>query len=111
MADTLLPSQFSEYEPWAAEWCLATESERYARRVATPPQELQAFYDAFYPRAQEALDYLDQYSLDDLPDDALNLLRLFYSLVMVAGAVETWGQGRIPDTGASDILCLEEPIP
>ena len=50
MADTTLPSQFSEYEPWAAEWCLPTESERYAKRVATAPQELQAFYDAFYPR-------------------------------------------------------------
>ena len=49
--------------------------------------------------------------MDSLPDDVLNLLRLMYSLVCISIAVEAWGQGRIPDTGASDILCLDEPIP
>ena len=33
---------------------------------------LQGFYDAFFPRSQEALDYCDRYTLDDLPDEVLN---------------------------------------
>jgi hypothetical protein len=111
MSDALLPEQFAELEPFAEEWCLPTETERYTKRVNAPTRDLQAFYDAFFPRAQEALDYCDQYSMDDLPDDVINLMRLLYSLVTVAAAVETWQQGRIPDTGASEIMCLVEPIP
>ena len=111
MSDSLLPPQFAALEPFATEWCLAIEGERYAKRVASSTPELQAFYDAFFPRTQEALDYCDQYPMDDLPDDVINLMRLLYSLVTVAAAVETWHQGRIPDTGASEITCLVQPIP
>ena len=32
--------------------------------------EMQAFYDAFFPRAEEAIAYCDQFPLDDMPDDA-----------------------------------------
>ncbi len=106
-----LPAQFADLEPFVDEWALPTETQRYAKRLSTPYNEIQAFYDAIFPRGTEALDYLDQYSMDGLPDEALNLLRLIYSLVCISIAVEAWGQGRIPDTGASDILCLDEPIP
>jgi hypothetical protein len=111
MADALLPRHFAELEPFAREWCLPRESERYAKRLQTPIAEQQAFYDAFFPRAKEALDCCDQYSLDDLPGEVLNLMHLLYSLVTVSTAVEAWRQGRIPDTGASDIRCLVHPIP
>jgi hypothetical protein len=111
MTGALLPTRFAALEPFAGTWCLATETERYAQRLRTPMAELQAFYDAFFPRAKEALDYCDRYSLDDLPGEVLNLMRLIYSLVAVSPAVETWRQGRIPDTGASEINCLVEPVP
>jgi hypothetical protein len=111
MSDSMLPAQFADLEPFAAEWCLPTEGERYAKRVTSSTPELQTFYDAFFPRTQEALDYCDRYQIDELPDDVINLMRLLYSLVTVAAAVETWLQGRIPDTGASEITCLVEPIP
>jgi hypothetical protein len=108
---TKLPSAFADLEPFVDDWALATETERYTKRLTTPIQQIQAFYDAIFPRGAEVLDYLDQYSLDNLPDEALNLLRLMYSLVCISIAVEAWGQGRIPDTGASEILCFAEPIP
>jgi hypothetical protein len=106
-----LPANFADLESFVDEWALATETERYTKRLTTPMKQIQSFYDAIFPRAGDVLDYLDQYSLDSLPDDALNLLRLVYSLVCISIAVEAWGQGRIPDTGASEILCLAEPIP
>jgi hypothetical protein len=111
MTAALLPTRFAELEPFARAWCLPTETERYTKRLQTPMSDLQAFYDAFFPRAKEALDYCDQYSLADLPGEVLNLMRLLYSLVTVSPAVETWRQGRIPDTGASEIICLVEPVP
>ena len=107
--NTLLPEPFAELEPFASEWCLATEPERYARRLTASMDELQAFYDAFFPRIEEALAYCDQYMLGDLPENVLNLIHLVYSLVAVSFSVEVFGQGRIPDTGASALPCLVEP--
>jgi hypothetical protein len=107
----LLPPRFSDLEPFAATWCLATERERYARRLASTMDEMQAFYDAFFPRAEEAIAYCDRYQLDEMPDDARRLLQLLYSLVMVSFPVEAWRQPYIPDSGAAYLDLLIEPIP
>jgi hypothetical protein len=106
---TTLPEPFAELEPFAATWCLRTESERYAQRMASTMDEMQAFYDAAFPRLADALDYLDRYSLDSLPDDATQLLWLCYSLVQVSFPVEVWRQPRVPDSGAATIDAVIEP--
>lgn len=111
MTDALLPSEFSDLELFAAKWCLATEQERYMERLSSSMEEMQAFYDAVTARAEESMVYCDKFPLDEMPDDALNLMRLLYSMVMVSFPVEVWGQPRIPDTGAAYLDLLVEPIP
>lgn len=111
MADALLPSEFADLEPYAQKWCLATEAERYATRLATPMPEMHAFYDAITPRAEAAIAYCDRFPLDAMPEDARNLLHLLYSMVMVSFPVEAWGQARIPDTGAAYLDLVIEPGP
>ena len=111
MAETLLPPEFSDLEPFAAKWCLASESERFAERLASTMDEMQAFYDAITPRADAAMTYCDQFPLDDMPDDAVHLLHLLYSMVTVSFPVECWGQPRVPDAGAAYLDCLVEPGP
>ena len=108
---TMLPPRFADLEPFAPRWCLATERERFAQRIAGPMESLQEFYDAFFPRAEEAMTYLDQYPLDELPEDALHLLQLLYSLIMVSFPVEAWRQPNVPDSGAAYLDLLIEPIP
>jgi len=108
-SEPLLPAQFSEFEPFAARWCLATERERFAARMASSMDDIQSFYDAFYPRAEDAIAYCDQFPLDELPDDAERLLQLLYSLVMVSFPVEAWRQPRVPDSGASTLDVVVEP--
>ena len=93
---TRLPSAFAEFEPFAEKWCLPTEPERWEARLATPMQEFHEFYDAFTPRFEEAIDYCDKFPLDDVPDDALNLLHLIYSMIMVSMAIEVFGTQK-PD--------------
>ena len=107
----LLPKEFADLEPFAADWCLATEPERYDKRLATSVNDMQAFYDAITPRAEEAMTYLDQYTLDDLPPEALNLMHLLYSMIMVSFPVECWHQPRIPDSGVADLELVVEPAP
>ena len=111
MSTALLPGEFSDLEPFAAKWCLPTERERYATRLASTMDEMQALYDAAMPRADAAMTYLDQFPLEELSEEQVNLLHLLYSMVMVSFPVECWGQGAVPDTGAAYLDLLVEPGP
>jgi hypothetical protein len=106
-----LPNEFSDLEPFAEKWCLGSEPERFAERLASSMEEMQGFYDAISPRAEDAIVYCDRFALDEMPPDALNLLRLLYSMVMVSFPVECWGQPRVPDTGAAYLDLVVEPGP
>ena len=103
-----LPPEFADLEPFA-DWALPTERERYAERLASTMDEMQAFYDAALPRLEDAASYLEQFPLDDLPDDARHLLLLCYSLINVSFPVEAWHQPRVPDSGASTLEVVIEP--
>jgi hypothetical protein len=111
MTDALLPAEFAELEPYAAKWCLPTERERFAARMSSTMDEMQAFYDACFPRAEDAIVYCEKFPLDDLPDDAQRLLQLLYSLVMVSFPIEVWRQPHIPDAGAAYLDLIVEPVP
>ena len=111
MSGALLPGPFSELEPFARTWCLPTERERFARRLASTMDEMQAFYDAFLPRAEAAIAWCEKFPLDGLPEDAQRLLQLLYSLVMVSFPIEAWRQPHIPDSGAAYLDLVSEPTP
>ena len=107
----LLPPLFSSLERFAAKWCLPTERERFAMRMASSMDEMQAFYDAFFPRVEQAFAYCDRWPLSDLPDDAQHLLQLVHSFVMVSFPVEAWRQPQVPDAGATYLDLVSEPLP
>jgi hypothetical protein len=100
-----LPPAFADLEAFA-EWALPTEHERFAKRLASSMDELQAFYDAALPRLDDAVEFLDQFELSALPDDASHLIWLYYSLMTVSFPVEVWRQPRVPDSGASTVDCI-----
>ena len=110
-AATLLPPAFADVERFAPKWCLASEPERYAERMASSMDDMQDFYDAFYPRMEEAIDYCDKFPLDDLPEEARRLLELVHSLVMVSMAVEIWHQPRPVDSADAYLDRVVEPLP
>jgi hypothetical protein len=111
MSDTLLPSAFAELEKYAHIWCLATETERWNTRMASTMPEMREFYDAFFPRLEEAIDYCDKFTLDGLPDDALNLLHMIYSLIMVAMSVEIMHQPAPVCAADAIMIRISEPVP
>jgi hypothetical protein len=104
----LLPAEFAELEPFA-DWILPTERERYAKRLASTMDEMQAFYDAAFPLLAGANKYLERFEMDDLPDPERNLLLLMMSLVLVSFPVEVWSQPRVPDSGAAYLDLVVEP--
>jgi hypothetical protein len=111
MNQALLPPEFADLEPWTSSWCLATEAERWAKRLASSMQELQAFYDACFPRAEQAIAFCDRFPLDELPPDAERLLQLLHSLLLVSYAVEVWKQPKVVNGGSAVIDRILEPRP
>ncbi|MHC9296177.1 hypothetical protein ACRCUN_27240 [Mycobacterium sp. LTG2003] len=111
MPDSMLPSAFAELEEFAPIWCLATETERWNARLSSTMPQMEQFYDAFFPRLEEAIDYCDKFPLDGLPDDALNLLHLIYSLIMVAMSVEIMHQPAPVDAADAVMIRTGEPVP
>ena len=96
MPESLLPAQFHELEQWRA-WSLATEQERSARRQASTMEDIKTFYNAMLVRMEEVLPYLEQFSVDEMPQDATRLFYLTLSLAEVAPAVEQFGQPSVVD--------------
>jgi hypothetical protein len=111
MADSLLPPAFFGLEPFAEAWCLATESERYAKRLNSSMQEMQALYDAVLPRVEEAIAYCDKFPFDNLPDDAGRLLLLLYSFVTASFPIEVWRQPHVLDCRTCSLDLEIEPVP
>ena len=104
-----LPAEFADLQPYLA-WALPTEPERYAKRLASTMEEMQAFYDAAYPRLPDVLAYCGEKPLDELPDEARALVHLMQSLIMVSFPVEVWKQPRVPDSGAAYLDLVREPV-
>jgi hypothetical protein len=106
----ILPTAFADLEPFA-DWALPSEADRYAKRIASSMDELQAFYDAAFLRLEDSTEYLKGVALDGISDEDRNLLFLFEALVTVSFPVEVWRQPRVPDSGASSIDVTVEPVP
>ena len=96
MPEARLPEQFKDLEQWMA-WSLETEGERSDHRQASAMEDITAFYEAMLARMDEVLPYLEQFSLEELPDDAKRLFYLTLSLAEVAPAVEQFGQPSVVD--------------
>ena len=61
MSATSLPEPFTDLEPMAAVWALATETERNQQRLSSPMGRIQAFYDTMLPRMEAVLTYLSAF--------------------------------------------------
>ena len=105
---SILPTEFVDLEPFA-EWAIPTERARYAKRLSSTMDELQAFYDAALPRMDAAVAYLEQFDVNGLPDDGKRLLWLYCSLVTVSFPVEVWRQPKVPDSGSTSLDAVAEP--
>jgi hypothetical protein len=105
---TTFPADFADLERFA-DWAVPTERARYEKRLASTMDELQALYDAVFPRLEAGTDYLKSVQLEGISDEDTHLLWLFEALVTVSFPVEVWAQPRVPDSGASEFNAVVEP--
>jgi hypothetical protein len=94
--NTSLPPEFSQLEHLVPDWAIEDGHQRYLKRVNSSMDEIQSFYDAVFPQAEEAVAYIDKFDYaEPLPEDVTNLRNLLYSLITVSLAVELWKQPRV----------------
>ena len=105
----LLPPEFADLEPFAAEWVLPTLEDRLQKRLVTSMDDLHAFYNAVFPRAEAAMAYLDPLDLRDLPEPAHNLMVLLFSLSVVSVATDVFGSQKDPTSGETWVYEISEP--
>ncbi len=106
-----LPPEFPDLERFAPIWALPSATERYQRRLDSTIGEMQEFYDAVRPRAEDAIVHLDRFDLDDLPTEELHLLWMLCSLSAVGFAVDCFKQPAVPDIGDVRLDFDVEPAP
>ena len=56
-----LPEEFADLEKFS-DWCLASEEDRYAKRLASTMAEMQELYDAGMKRLEDIMVYVDRKS-------------------------------------------------
>ena len=99
MSDTRLPEPFTDLEPLAAVWALATETERNQQRLSSTMAQIQAFYDTLLPRMEAILTYLSAFppeTPDALPQEVHRLLCLALAMAEITTAVELHQQPDVP---------------
>lgn len=97
MSKNLVPDQFKDLGAFAPAWTLATETERNHRRLSSSMEELQALYEAMLPQMDAIFEYLNQFPLDNMPEDAKRLFYLTLSFAEIAPAVELFKQPSVID--------------
>src|SRR3546814_3548014 len=65
----LLPGLFADLEPWLDQWALATEQQRFDKRVSLTMDELRPFYEAMLDRMPTIMDHLAKLPIDGLSSE------------------------------------------
>lgn len=93
-----VPPQFVDLERFVPYWAADTVDGRVDARCRCSMEEIREFYDAMILRAPAVMDYLDGFTLADLPEEGGTMLRLMLGLAHASIAVEIQQQPLPPKT-------------
>ncbi len=91
-----LPEEWKDLERFGA-WALPTETERSEKRLSSTMEEISEFYAAMHARMNAILPHLSRCDVNEMPEDAKQLLYLALSLAEIAPAVEWYNQPTVID--------------
>ena len=108
----MLPAGFEDFEPFLG-WALAKQTDRAAKKMSSPFEDLKALYDFGMTddRLVKALRHCDQFPLSELPPDAARLFQITLSMAEVRPQVELYGQVNQPFPGEDVLPSRLPPTP
>jgi len=81
---------FSELTPFIEIWGLESAHARLDRRSTASMDELVAFHRAIVPRLAEIIDFLNQFPLDEIPDEHKPLAYAALAICEVDDPIHLW---------------------
>ncbi|MGQ0699612.1 MAG: hypothetical protein ACT4PZ_15390 [Panacagrimonas sp.] len=109
---TALPAGFETLERFVPYWVHETNDLRREARSTAKMEDIQVFYDAIVPRAEDGIAYLEAFELNKMPPDAERLFKLLLAMNHAAIAVEMHGAPRAFDsTWPSAVRISQGPWP
>jgi hypothetical protein len=109
----LLPTGFEDLGPFVNDWAIATECDRYAKRIATPMGEIAAFYNVISTRMDAVMQHLQAHPATNLaavPECTLRLYRLALSYFEVSHPIELhWHEANLIDAFPAERIIYQSP--
>jgi uncharacterized protein YaaN involved in tellurite resistance len=90
-----LPLQFADLEKYAGKWAKPTFHQRYDVRLSSSMDEINDFYQTMLPKIDSIVEYLNQYPVGQMPEDAKTLFYLICATMNIAPAVELYHQPNV----------------
>jgi len=90
-------SQFAELAPYIEKWGKPTLMDRVHVRCASSFEDLKAFHAAMLPRLREVITFLDQWPLEEIPDEHLPLSYAALAMCEVDNSVNRWKDVLLPE--------------
>ena len=81
---------FSDLNEFVAIWGLPTAHERLGKRSDATMGEIEIFYQAIVPRLEEIITFLNQFPVDQIPDEFLPLACTALAACEIDDAVNIW---------------------
>lgn len=106
-----LPAGFEDLERFVDHWGRDTTQERLTARCSVEMPEIEEFYDAMVPRAEDALQHLEKFPMEELEAPERRLLSLVLALAQAHIAVEIHGQARAPNTPWPNSIRIKSGLP
>ena len=92
-----------ELDRFLEHWAKPTETSRSHVRWHATPEDFQAFYAAVLPNLDDLMDYLDQFPLGQIPDDARPLYYLALAFAEAAPHCELYdGSSEVPNSFSAE---------
>lgn len=89
---TTVNTKFASLNTFIDDWALASEQERFDKRVSMTEEEIKPFYDTIIGLMPHIMEYLKDKPVNPDNDEDKNLMYLALSCVEVSRIFEVWGQ-------------------
>jgi hypothetical protein len=109
-SEIVLPSEFAALQPFV-HWALPTETARNHHRHESTAAEIEAFAAAMLANFDAIVARLNEFPLDEMPENWRPLYWMLLSLAEVAPAVEFYHGPQVPDGYDTHRFVADENFP
>lgn len=86
----MITPDFTGLQPFIDHWGLESAHERIRNRSEANLSELQEFYDAIIPRLDEIIEFLNQFPVNEIPDQYKPLAYTALAICEVDDPIHMW---------------------